>query len=144
MACYASVGSEPHTWALMDALRDSGVRVLVPVLRREPDWAWYEGREHTRPGPQGILEPLGPRLGREALAEASLIWASGLAGTPAGDRLGTGGGWYDRALGWASPPARVGMLLYDDEVLDWLPTDPWDRPVQVIVTESRLVECTPE
>lgn len=144
MACYASVGSEPPTWALMDALRDSGVRVLVPVLRREPDWAWYQGREHTRPGWQGIPEPVGPRLGREALAEASLIWASGLAGTPRGDRLGTGGGWYDRALAWAAPPARVGMLLYDDELLDWLPTDPWDRPVQVIVTESRLVECHPE
>ena len=79
-----------------------------------------------------------------ALADASVVWVPGLAGTSGGDRLGTGGARYDRALSWAAPEALVGMLLYDDEVLDWLPTDPWDQPVHLIATESRLLECASE
>lgn len=144
VALYASRDGEPDTWSLIRALAERGARVLLPVLRREPDWAWFHGQEAMRAGWQGIPEPTGPRLGAQALAEATSIWVSGLAGTPTGNRLGTGGGWYDRALGWANPRATVGMLLYDDEVVERLPTDPWDRPVHLIVTPSRVVRCRRE
>lgn len=141
VAVYASRDGEPDTWGIIDALAGRGTRVLLPVLRRQPDWGWYHGRAALRPGWQAILEPAGPRLGAAALAEASQVWVSGLAGTPHGDRLGTGGGWYDRALAWAAPAATIGMLLDDDEVVSWLPTDPWDRPVHLIATPGRLLRC---
>jgi 5-formyltetrahydrofolate cyclo-ligase len=62
-----------------------------------------------------------------------------LAATPSGDRLGTGGGWYDRALRYAAPDALIGVLLRDREVLDVLPVEPFDRAVDLIVTESRTI-----
>ncbi|MFZ1412545.1 MAG: 5-formyltetrahydrofolate cyclo-ligase, partial [Micropruina sp.] len=67
-------------------------------------------------------------------------WCSGLAATARGDRLGTGGGWYDRALAHASAAATCGILLRDDEVFPELPTEPWDRRVDLIVTPSRVIQ----
>ncbi len=141
VALYASVGDEPDTWPLVDALLAGDIRVLLPMLagRRTPDWAWYAGRDALRPGRRGILEPTTPALGAPGLAEASLVFCSALAATPRGERLGTGGGWYDRALGFAAPGAVCAAMCFDDEVLDAVPTDPWDRRVGVLVTDARVL-----
>lgn len=141
VACYASAPPEPDTHALIAALADAGVRVLLPVLRSAtaPAWAWFTGPDALRPGWRGIPQPTGPALGAEALAEAGFVWVSALAVTPHGDRLGTGGGWYDRALTHAGPRARFGTLVGDAEVVDAVPIDPWDIPVDLIVTPSGVL-----
>lgn len=141
VALYASSQGEPDTWELIDALVAGGTRVLLPVLTREPDWAWYTGRDDLAPAWRGILQPTGPRLGGGVLVRAEWIWVPGLAATRRGERLGTGGGWYDRALLKASPSARIGMLLFDDEVLDDLPTEAWDRRVRFVLTSSATVRA---
>ncbi|HEY3336950.1 MAG TPA: 5-formyltetrahydrofolate cyclo-ligase [Propionicimonas sp.] len=141
VAAYASMPGEPATLELIEALRLAEVPVMLPVLTGEPDWAWYTGREALVPGARGIPRPDGVALGADALRQADWIWLPGLAGTPGGHRLGTGGGWYDRALAWARPSARLGLLLFDDEVLDAVPLDPWDRDVHVLVTERRRLDC---
>ncbi len=141
VALYASLPGEPDTWDLIDRLVAGGTRVLLPVLRREPDWAWYTGRDDLAPAWRGILQPTGPRLGGGVLVRAEWIWVPGLAGSRGGDRIGTGGGWYDRALLKASPTARIGMLLYDGEVLDRVPTEPWDRRVRFLLTASQTVRA---
>ena len=142
VACYASLPDEPDTWPAIDAWHAGGARVLLPVLRRAPDWAWYAGREALRPSPwRGIAEPDTPRLGATALAAAEAIVLSGLAGCESGARLGTGGGWYDRALAWASPTAVTILLLDEADLVPYVPTDPWDRPVTMILTERRRIDC---
>jgi 5-formyltetrahydrofolate cyclo-ligase len=139
VACYASLPQEPATGGVIAEWHRRGVRVLVPLLRREPDWALHTG--DYRPSWRGIPEPVGPRLGAAALVEARLIVVPGLAGTPDGRRLGTGGGWYDRALGHAAPGAVVVLLLGDDEVVADLPTEAWDRRVDLILTPTRTIRC---
>lgn len=149
VACFGSTGDEPDTWPLIDALAARGMRVLLPVLgpradggrRQHPDWAWYAGPESLRVGLWGIREPTTPPLGAEVLAEAGFVWSSALAATPAGARLGAGGGWYDRALAWAPPAAPIGVLVRDNEVLESVPLKPWDRPISLIVTETRAIRC---
>ncbi len=141
VALYASVAGEPDTWDLIDALVAGGTRVLLPVLRREPDWAWYTGRDHLTASWRGILQPTGPRLGGGVLVRAEWIWVPGLAATRGGHRLGTGGGWYDRALLKASPNARIGILLNDGEVVDDLPIEPWDRRVHFLLTSSETLRA---
>ena len=84
-------------------------------------------------------EPSTEPLGADGLGDATLIWCAALAATPAGDRLGTGGGWYDRALLHARADAVVGVLLRDSEVMDALPVESFDRPVGLIVTEARTI-----
>ncbi|MFH8869792.1 5-formyltetrahydrofolate cyclo-ligase [Streptomyces griseus] len=141
VAAYVSVGREPGTRALLEALRGRGVRVLLPVLLADNDldWAAYEGPEHLLPAGRGLLEPDGPRLGPAAVVEAQAVLLPGLAVDGAGMRLGRGGGSYDRVLARLTAagahPALV-VLLYDDEVVAWVPSEPHDRPVDAVVTPA--------
>jgi 5-formyltetrahydrofolate cyclo-ligase len=146
VAAYASVVDEPGTTDLLDALVARGAMVLLPVLsatdagpRASAEWAVYEGRAALRSGLWGIPEPASETLGSAAVHQAELVILPGIAGTPSGDRLGTGGGWYDRALVGATAPRW--MLLNDDELYESVPLDPWDLPVTVIVTPTRVLRC---
>lgn len=149
IALYCSIGDEPDTWPLIDALSAAGRTVLLPVLgrrsdgtvRREPDWAEYAGPDALRVGYAGIAEPLSEPVGPDGLQRATLVWCSALAATSRGDRLGAGGGWYDRALAHASPDALLGVLLRDDEVLSRLPLEAFDLRVDVIVTDLRTIRA---
>ncbi|MFE1369352.1 5-formyltetrahydrofolate cyclo-ligase [Streptomyces anulatus] len=141
VAAYVSVGREPGTRALLEALRGRGVRVLLPVLLADNDldWAAYEGPEHLLPAGRGLLEPDGPRLGPAAVLDADAVLLPGLAVDGAGMRLGRGGGSYDRVLARLTAagahPALV-VLLYDDEVVARVPSEPHDHPVDAVVTPA--------
>ncbi len=133
VALYASRPGEPGTLSLISRFQDLGWRVLLPKLRREPDWAW--ATPTLVPAWAGIPEPTGNRLGAAALREANLIIVPCLAVGRDGSRLGTGGGWYDRALGYRDPKAQIWALANAEEVLPTVPTQPHDLPVDAVVTE---------
>ncbi len=61
-----------------------------------------------------------------------------------GNRLGMGGGYYDRLMqplyAKTSRPLFIG-LAYDFQEVNVLPTDTWDRPLDIIVTETRVLLC---
>ncbi|THA85516.1 5-formyltetrahydrofolate cyclo-ligase [Streptomyces sp. A0592] len=145
VAAYVSVGGEPGTRALLDALRAAGKRVLLPLLLpdNDLDWAAYEGpgslAEAAHPGKMRLLEPSGPPLGPDAVTQADAVLLPGLAVDGRGMRLGRGGGSYDRVLQRleraGAHPALV-VLLYDDEVVARVPEEPHDHPVQAVATPS--------
>ncbi|WP_103533535.1 5-formyltetrahydrofolate cyclo-ligase [Streptomyces sp. SM11] len=141
VAAYVSVGREPGTRVLLEALRGRGVRVLLPVLLTDNDldWAVYEGPERLLPAGRGLLEPDGPPLGPAAVLDADTVLLPGLAVDGAGMRLGRGGGSYDRVLARLTAagahPSLV-ALLYDDEVVARVPSEPHDHPVDAVVTPA--------
>ncbi|MGC5343606.1 5-formyltetrahydrofolate cyclo-ligase [Streptomyces sp. DT171] len=141
VAAYVSVGSEPGTRALLDALRARGVRVLLPVLLpdNDLDWALYGGADHLVPAARGLSEPDGIRLGPDSVLDADAVLLPGLAVDERGMRLGRGGGSYDRVLARLAAadahPALV-VLLYDDEVVARVPEEPHDHPVDAVVTPA--------
>ncbi|MFD8472955.1 5-formyltetrahydrofolate cyclo-ligase [Streptomyces globisporus] len=141
VAAYVSVGREPGTRALLEALRGRGVRVLLPVLLADNDldWAVYEGPAHLLPAGRGLLEPDGPRLGPDAVLAADAVLLPGLAVDGAGMRLGRGGGSYDRVLARLTAagahPSLV-VLLYENEVVARVPSAPHDHPVDAVVTPA--------
>ena len=150
VAAYLSVGDEPDTLRLVAWLGARRVRVLLPLLtdgtgRRlpEPAWAAYAGPESLRVGPLGLLEPTTTPVPARQLPEAELVVCPGLAANRAGDRLGRGSGWYDRALGHVGQSTPVVVLLNRDEVLDVIPTQPWDRRVDRLATPAGVVDCEP-
>ncbi|WP_457028738.1 5-formyltetrahydrofolate cyclo-ligase [Kitasatospora sp. P5_F3] len=141
VAAYVSVGGEPGTRPLLDALRADGVRVLLPVLLpdNDLDWAEYQGPESLAPAGRGLLEPTGPRLGPDAVCAAALVLLPGLAVDRRGIRLGRGGGSYDRVLARLTRRQTdpvLATLLYDTELLDTVPAEPHDLPVHAVVTPS--------
>ncbi|MEU3354871.1 5-formyltetrahydrofolate cyclo-ligase [Streptomyces sp. NPDC037389] len=139
VAAYVSVGGEPGTRALLDTLRDRGVRVLLPVLLpdNDLDWGLYRGPDHLVRAGRGLLEPDGERLGPDAVTGADAVLLPGLAVDGRGLRLGRGGGSYDRVLARldraGAAPARV-VLLYDNEVVARVPEEPHDHPVHAVIT----------
>jgi len=150
VAAYLSVGDEPDTLRLVAWLGARRVQVLLPVLTDAdggrldgPAWAAYEGPEALRVGPLGLLEPTGTVLPARQLPEAELVVCPGLAANRHGDRLGRGGGWYDRALAHAGQASPVLVLLNRDEVLEAIPAQPWDRRVDRIVTPDGVLDCDP-
>ena len=140
IACYVSGGTEPPTTSLLEALRTPGQRVICPVLRADDDldWAVYEGAGDLRPGRRGTREPSGAPLGRHAVAEADVVVVPGVAAGRDGTRLGRGGGSYDRALTRVPPGRPVVLLLHDAELLDTVPVEDHDRPVDVVVTPGAV------
>jgi 5-formyltetrahydrofolate cyclo-ligase len=139
VAAYYSVGTEPDTHGLVFALWKRGSYVVLPVLLPDGDldWASYEGPESLRPGPRGLLEPTEPPRGPGAIARAGLVLAPALAVDTQGNRLGRGGGSFDRALARVGPQVPVIALLHDGELLDEVPAEPHDRPVRLVALPSR-------
>ncbi|RYB94709.1 5-formyltetrahydrofolate cyclo-ligase [Nocardioides oleivorans] len=141
VAAYVSVGSEPGTGLLLDALVAAGKRVLLPVVLPglDLDWAVYTGRDSLAPAVRGLFEPTGERLGREAIGQADVVLVPGLGVSSTGERLGQGGGCYDRALPRVTPGTPVAVVLYDDEVGVAVPTEPHDLPVGFALTAGGVV-----
>jgi 5-formyltetrahydrofolate cyclo-ligase len=139
VAAYVSVGTEPGTSALIEALREQGKRVLLPVLRPDNDLDWAVHTGDLVPARRGLLEPDGPTVGPDAVAWADVVLLPGLAVDRTGMRLGRGGGSYDRALGRVPVGTPTIVLLYDGEIVDVVPAEPHDRRVTHAVTPTGLV-----
>jgi len=138
IASYVSVGAEPGTGPLLEALSALGKRVILPAVLSGMDleWGTWRGSTSLAPARFGLLEPV-DRLGLDAIATADVVLVPGLAVSASGARLGQGGGCYDRALGRVPVGTPVVCLLYDEEVGVDVPTDPHDRPVTTIATPTR-------
>ncbi|BDV00950.1 hypothetical protein TDMWS_10350 [Thermodesulfomicrobium sp. WS] len=145
VAVYIPFRGELDTWPIIHALWQRGVQVLAPRCRAQcpgaMDWFHVTAAEDLVPGSFGILEP---DPGRAAPASDVPDWVlvPGLAFDIRGFRLGYGGGFYDRYL--AAHPQVCSMgLAYDFQLVDLLPTEPWDQPVRCILTPTRTVEIFP-
>ena len=145
VAAYVSIGQEPGTGPLLDLLTALGKRVVLPVLLpdNDLDWAVYEGPAGLVAAGRGLLEPVGRRLGIDAVATADVVLVPALAVDRTGMRLGRGGGSYDRALGRVPVGTFVCALLYDGELVDRVPHDDHDRPVTAVVTPSGVSRTAP-
>ena len=136
VCAHLPVGIEPWSPAGVEALRAAGHDVLLPVVadRAGPlDWARYTGPDALAPGPFGLREPVGPRLGPAAVADARLVLLPALAADRQGVRLGQGGGFYDRTLPHVGPDVLLAVVLGPDELVDALPAEPHDRRVGAAV-----------
>ena len=134
VACYLAFGSEPDTELFIDWAMDAGIEVLLPVSNEDGslDWVAYSGETET--GIFGFQEPVGARVD---LRDVDLIIAPALAVDQSGNRLGKGKGYYDRALSVHEIP--VVAVVFDDEILEAIPVEPHDRPVNGVVTPTQLV-----
>ncbi|MBW0117162.1 5-formyltetrahydrofolate cyclo-ligase [Pseudonocardia abyssalis] len=132
VCAYLPIGTEPWSPEGVEELRAAGHEVLLPVVpagRGPLDWARHDGPGSLAPGPIGLREPSGPRLGPAAITRARLILVPGLAADRRGVRLGRGKGHYDQTLPLVATGVPLVIVIDDDELVDALPAEPHDHPM---------------
>ena len=89
--------------------------------------------EDLEVGPYGLLQP----FGTAPVLLPDVLFVPLIGFTDLGERLGQGGGHYDRWL--ADHPATVAIgLAWDCQLADTLPTEEHDQPLRAVVTPTRL------
>lgn len=144
IAGYWAIGGELPLHSLMTRL-PARTRYCLPML--QPDrilrFAPWRIGEDIVANRYGIPEPAQPA---QALDPGSLdiVLLPLLGYTPSGDRIGTGGGWYDRSFafrrGTAAPPLLIGVGFACQQI-DTYAAQEWDVPLDAIVTERELLLC---
>lgn len=136
IALYAALEDELPTRPAFEALSVLSCRRLLPrIVGDGLEFAAVETWSDLQPGRFGVLTPPAAAAAEQMVA-GDVMLIPGVAFGPAGERLGRGGGYYDRAC--ARPgPLRVG-LAFQLQLVDALPLDSHDRPVNAIVTESAV------
>lgn len=138
---YSAKDNEVSTDLIFANAIASGRRVFYPrVVAHAHDLSLVrvEHLAQLEPGSFGILEPTGTEVARYTDLERALICVPGVAFGLAGQRLGRGGGHYDRLIAALAPATITVGLAYSFQVLDRLPESPLDRRLGLIITESAV------
>ena len=136
VAVYISYGHEPSTNPLIAMLASDGIEVLAPRMSGdELEWCVIDLDTQWTLHERGIKEPIGSAS--NATPDAVIVPA--LAVDPSGNRLGQGKGYYDRYLSTLPDSVLCIAFVFDDDVIDEVPTEPHDHPMNIIVTEKRLI-----
>jgi 5-formyltetrahydrofolate cyclo-ligase len=159
-AAYVGVGTEPPTLPLLLALHGAGHRVLLPVCEPGINLSWvYWTPESTfvRSRFAPIQEPVGEHFGPEIMRYAAGVFVPATAVDFSGNRIGQGGGYYDKFLatleslfpaaagpsddGGPLPPLPASAVVYDGEVLPAgsIPAESFDRRVPSALTPGGFV-----
>lgn len=130
--CYASFHGEVSTWRFMEALLRQGKYIAVPkVAGKELEFYAISGEKDLEEGVMGIMEPKSSCL-KIRDPEAPVI-VPGIAFDREGNRIGYGGGYYDRFF-QQEPHHRRIAVAYDFQIFDKIPSEAHDKPVDCIIT----------
>ncbi len=147
IALYLSVDGELDPSPLIRRALLYGKRVYLPVLRpalHNSLWfAEFKEGDRLTTNRFGILEPNIRRRKPVPPWALDLIYLPLVAFDQAGNRLGMGGGYYDRTLSYLHyhrhwrRPSLIGLAHKCQQIND-LKKQPWDVPLQGVITESGL------
>ncbi|MCT4792581.1 MULTISPECIES: 5-formyltetrahydrofolate cyclo-ligase [Exiguobacterium] len=116
-----------------------GKQVVIPkVIQQEMKFFEYVPNSPLIETKMGIREP-DDQANEQSLRSVDLCLVPGRAFTRAGYRIGWGGGFYDRAL--TDYPGHTVAVTFDCQLVSDFEVEPFDQPVQKIVTESKVIVC---
>ena len=139
VAGYWPIGSEIDPRPLMDKLAAAGATLALPRLDADGSMSFraWQPSDELESRPFGLSEP----LESAPAVHPTLVLMPLLAFDKVGNRLGYGKGHYDRALTALREEGRVfacGLGFYG-QMLDDLPAEPHDQPLDWAVTERGSV-----
>ncbi len=141
---FVSNGTEVHTHDIITSSINAGKSVTVPYTIHNPremiaseifDFAELE---------IGYYNILSPRKEFHRFVEPGtldLILVPGVGISLEGYRVGYGGGYYDRFLDQIRKDTKKIALIYDMQIVDQVPIEDFDIPVDMIITEKRIIYC---
>ncbi len=137
---YGAAPEEVDVSAIETALRAKGVTIAYPRVETGGALAAHvvTGPQDCAPGAFGITEPC--KTAAELPVETiEAVIVPGVAFDEDCNRLGFGGGYYDRLIARLTRDVPVIGVAYDVQVVETVPCDAHDRPVDILVTPSRTV-----
>jgi 5-formyltetrahydrofolate cyclo-ligase len=134
---YWSMSDEVQTHDFVNRWYDKK-RLLLPCVDGDDlRLRQYTGPECLQAGEQfGIGEPTGPEF--TDLDKVQLIIVPGVAFDRQGNRMGRGRGFYDRLLKSTPNAYKVGVA-FDFQMIDIVPTEPFDVPMDEVIFEVSTV-----
>lgn len=148
LMCYVAIRSELNTHPLLYALLAAGLSVCVPVVQTEPEPDLIPCRldrpsalETLSPGRFGVPEPPEPMRVAVPREHLAVVVVPGLAFDRDGNRLGYGGGFFDRFLAGFSHglrPVCVG-LAFAEQIVEQVPVTTDDVRMDLVVTDQELI-----
>lgn len=146
IALYLSNDGELDTAPLIQSLWQQGKSVYLPILHpHKPGFLVFQQYAANTPmtlNKFGIAEPVLDATQLKALPEIEMIGLPLVAFDALGNRMGMGGGFYDRTLATAifcqPAPLLVG-LAHQCQQVDQVPVESWDIPLNLVVTPEQLM-----
>ena len=140
---YIQFSNEVRTEGIITKALQMQKRVCVPVCEVQAKTI-IPGEIRNYPGDlqcgaYGIMEPC--ILKPAKLEEIDLVLVPGLAFDIHGNRLGYGGGYYDRFLTRLRSEATAIALAFEMQILENVFPEEHDAPLDYIITEERLIDC---
>lgn len=140
---YVSYNNEVYTHDMIKECMPNKKNMIVPISDKENrrlilsklnNWNSLES------GSYGILEPRKEKIKKITLDKIDLIIVPGVVFDMNGHRLGHGMGYYDRLLKDSTNASHIG-LAFEFQIVDEIPAEKHDFPVDKIVTEERIIDC---
>lgn len=135
---------EPGGASLIQSLVPITKHIYLPVIdeaSRTLRWSIYQGEGQLQMNKWGIKEPVSPPRSLRELAAYDFLLVPALALDIAGNRLGRGGGFYDKQIADLTKNIPIIGLCFDQEVKPSIPTETTDQKVDFIITPTRLLDC---
>jgi 5-formyltetrahydrofolate cyclo-ligase len=141
--CYVSAkNNEVDTRRLISVALEEGKRIVVPVTdlwNRRLDHSEIKCLDELERSIFGLLEPREECRRLIGIDEIDLVIVPGLAFDPQGNRIGFGGGFYDRFLSEIRAPKIA--LAYSFQVVEKIEEGPHDVRMDKVVTDERVYDC---
>jgi len=150
---YVSMGKEVFTHQMIERALEEGKEVAVPLTLPSPSILLpcliTNFTEDLEEGPWGILQPKKSKIpaapecfrgaGEKVTTSIDLVIVPGLAFDRKGNRLGRGKGFYDRFLASLPPSVPKIALAFSRQIVEKVPTDKKDIPVDKIISEEEVI-----
>lgn len=140
---YASMRKEIETFDLLEKLLDQGYLLYLPFTRKDiVDLGTAQINDldsDLKDGVYGVQEPAAKIRDEKPPEDLDLIIVPGACFTRDGYRIGYGGGYYDSFLSKHSNQALKIGFCYDRFILDSIPVEEHDVPVDIIITEKEII-----
>jgi 5-formyltetrahydrofolate cyclo-ligase len=140
LAAYLSTPDEPPTREFLSWACQRGIRVILPISRADGllDWAPYDASDEMA-DMQGMPAPTSEVLSPMTINDVGLILVPAATVDRSGMRMGWGQGYFDRTLGSMETCPPVYAVIFDEELVDSVPSEVHDKRVNGVVTPSGIV-----
>jgi 5-formyltetrahydrofolate cyclo-ligase len=140
---YVATKKEVQTQEVIESAQKDNKKIFIPLINRGKSdlipALIYDFKKELVLGSLGIYQPREEFYRLYSPKILDLVIVPGVAFTGQGNRLGRGGGYYDRFLTKVRENTYSVALAFEMQIVDQIPKDENDIPVDFIITEKRII-----